>query len=85
MEGVDSWQIEDGIEIAEVMEVVVENNIEVDIEDTIENIEDNGDFYHKNLAILVTKMSFEVEVTKFSKVGVCSNYFEVVHKIEILH
>jgi len=67
--------------VGKVVEVGVENNTKVGIKDIVEKVKGTGDFYHKNLSILMTNMSFEVEVAKFSMVGVYSNYFVVVHKI----
>ena len=68
-----------------VLEVRVQNNFELDIEDIIGNIEGSRCFYHKNVVIPLTKMSFVAHMAMSSIVGLCSNHFVVVHNKEFLH
>jgi len=48
-------------------------------------IDNTRDFYRKSFSNLMPKMGFEVEVDKVSKAWVYSNFFVVVHMIDIEH
>ena len=59
--------------------------MEIGMEDIVGKIENIVDFYQRILSNLVTKMGFMVEMEKFALVRIYSNYFVVVHNIDILH
>ena len=63
----------DVVEVVVVVEVDGRDSMELGMEDIEGNIKDVEDFPNKDLYNHVAKISFMVEMAKFSKEGVCPN------------